>query len=205
MRTLLFTLLIFTYANGFSQQTVFNGKVIDATTKKPITGVAILLRNNHSITLTDTLGDFAININHTDSIMLNVFAEWYENKNLTIPFSASPLILELEPDTNYTTSLANISGIPTDSTFYSNGKIKSITYFDSRVVTYYTNGKIKSKSILKTSHSERRTEWYENGQIKSHGTLNWIKSENENPGHWIKDSKWKDWDEEGNLINKQEK
>jgi len=76
---------IFTVISGYAQTKQISGKIIDATTKKPLPFVSVIISGTNIGTVTNTQGEFKINFN--DSLKhrnLQLRYIGYKNKNIPI-------------------------------------------------------------------------------------------------------------------------
>jgi len=71
MRFLGLIIFIFTFSfNSFSQKTVLEGKVTDAQTGRPLTGVSVMIKSTNRGTSTDLEGRYTLNFSITSKISL---------------------------------------------------------------------------------------------------------------------------------------
>lgn len=71
MRLLGLIILIFNFSfNSFSQKTVVEGKITDAKTGQPLTGVSVMIKSTNRGTSTDLEGRYTLNISGTTKISL---------------------------------------------------------------------------------------------------------------------------------------
>lgn len=95
---LLFCLLTFGLSNLLLAQKTITGKVVDAQTKEPLTGVSVVLDNKGS--LTDLSGTFSFNINPAETNVRLFFNYLGYQKSNVICGIDTPIVIYLTPTQN---------------------------------------------------------------------------------------------------------
>lgn len=202
----------------YSQEKELLGVIVDSLTNEPIP-FSIISINQKTNVKADIEGKFSNNITIDSIYVLKVSAVGYEKLFLTTSFDSSSITIKLKQIPLNTRLDSIIWGKISDTTYYLNGKIKSIIHSRRNEIGYYKsgqkkyhslydeyrewyeNGNIKYLSIIKFNHHRIETRWFENGVIKEQGTSSWGFKKKRKVGAWYKNNDWKYWDRHGREIN----
>lgn len=112
MKTYLPLLALFFYCNGYAQQNLLFGQVIDADNQQPVSNCSVFISNSSLGTITDSTGKFNLNnIPLYPSLRLVVSSVGFET--FTYDFSAHQLPLNLKININrQVVELSNVQVIP---------------------------------------------------------------------------------------------
>jgi hypothetical protein len=212
-------LLIFTIGtiNSFGQNE-FQGTVLNPYNNAPVPFANISFVNQVEV-VSDIEGRFRLTIIADSSIDLKVRAAGYTTKTFSVSRNEKILTFKLIPIPAISDEFFIFFGKARDTSFFENGKLRSITYLGNDIEEFYQsgrpkfksangstrnwyeNGKLKNQSILLTNRVRQETTWYENGQMESEGTVYWVQNDKENEGEWFKDDDWKYWTKKGKEKN----
>ena len=223
MKNLLLILFILSNLTSFSQDNYLrekeiSGVVLDSNSSDPIPFATITINQKLNIKA-NIEGNFLFTITEDSIFVLSVSAVGYKKQTLIVPFDSTFITIKLKQVPLNTRIDSIIWGKISDTTYYFNGKIKSIKHYGRYEIGFYKsgqkkyqfqqdeyrqwykNGNLKYLAIIKFNHHRIETKWYENGLIKEHGTRSWGFKKNRRSGGWYKNNDWKYWDRHGKEKN----
>lgn len=215
MRTVLLLAFIMMHLISSGQQVSahrsINVKVVDSATKTPLINARVSSSLGDSA-LTDLDGMFTIR--PAPSILV------------TYQGTTKALTRSMADDDTFIVEMAILPedpqprGRPVDTTFYSNGRVRSVTYQYRDKVGYFQNGKasfksvghsnwtwykngmLRSSSVAKSHHMVVHTRWYANGRMKERRNSYWKYDPKINQGAWFSGDDWQFWSRRGKPLMK---